>query len=265
VPRKVFVAGEILTAADVNANLMDQAVQVFDDASARDAAIPSPTEGMIAYLKDTDSLVTYGTAWAPAVNTATLQDASVTTGKIAGSAITEALIADDAVTLAKLGSDVALGKILQVVQTVKTNTFTTSSTSFTDVTGLTASITPTSTSSKILIMTQLSIAISNNVHYATIRLAGGNSGDFVGDAAGNRIRAITGGALNNIGDSGQITLPFNYVDSPATTSSVTYSIQVRTRTVFSSDTIFVNRTKGNVDNDNEPRGASSLILMEVAG
>jgi hypothetical protein len=53
-PRKVFVAGEILTAADVNTNLMDQAVMVFDDSAARGSAIPSPIEGMVTYLKDTD-------------------------------------------------------------------------------------------------------------------------------------------------------------------------------------------------------------------
>jgi hypothetical protein len=55
-PRKVFVANEILTAADVNTNLMDQAVMVFDDAAARTTAIPSPIEGMVTYLKDTDQL-----------------------------------------------------------------------------------------------------------------------------------------------------------------------------------------------------------------
>jgi hypothetical protein len=65
VPRKVFVAGEILTAADVNANLMDQAVMVFDDAAARTAAIPSPIEGMVTYLKDTDALEVFdGSAYA---------------------------------------------------------------------------------------------------------------------------------------------------------------------------------------------------------
>ena len=65
-PRKVFVAGEILTAADVNTNLMDQAVMVFDDAAARTAAIPSPIEGMVTYLKDDDSLTKFnGSAFVP--------------------------------------------------------------------------------------------------------------------------------------------------------------------------------------------------------
>jgi hypothetical protein len=63
-PRKVFTAGEVLTAADVNSNLMDQAVMTFADAAARTSAIASPTEGMITYLNSTDTLQFWsGTAW----------------------------------------------------------------------------------------------------------------------------------------------------------------------------------------------------------
>jgi hypothetical protein len=40
-PRQVFTAGEILTAADMN-DLSDQTVMVFDDSAARGSAIPSP-------------------------------------------------------------------------------------------------------------------------------------------------------------------------------------------------------------------------------
>jgi hypothetical protein len=65
-PRKVFVAGEILTAADVNTNLMDQAVQVFDSSAARGSAIPSPTEGMVTYLSDSNLVEAYtGAAFKP--------------------------------------------------------------------------------------------------------------------------------------------------------------------------------------------------------
>jgi hypothetical protein len=63
VPRKVFVAGEILTAADVNTNLMDQAVMSFAGTAARGSAIPSPVEGMVSYLSDVDRLQVYTTAW----------------------------------------------------------------------------------------------------------------------------------------------------------------------------------------------------------
>jgi hypothetical protein len=57
--RQVFTAGEVLTAADVNGYLMDQAVMVFANATARTAAIAAPTEGMVTYLSDTDALEYY--------------------------------------------------------------------------------------------------------------------------------------------------------------------------------------------------------------
>ena len=60
---KTFVTGEVLTASDTNGYLM-QGVLVFASAVARDAAITAPTEGMYAYLKDTDVTYYYsGSAW----------------------------------------------------------------------------------------------------------------------------------------------------------------------------------------------------------
>jgi len=63
---KVFAAGEVLTAANVNGYLMEQSVMVFDDSAARGSAIGTPTEGMVVYLKDTDAMEFYsGSAWTP--------------------------------------------------------------------------------------------------------------------------------------------------------------------------------------------------------
>lgn len=60
---KTFAPG-VLTASDINTFMMRQMVTVFDDAAARDTAIPARNEGMIAYLKDTNELFFYdGTAW----------------------------------------------------------------------------------------------------------------------------------------------------------------------------------------------------------
>ena len=61
---KTFASGDVLTASDVNTFIMEQQIAVFADSTARDAAITSPTEGMFAYLKDTDGLVYYdGSSW----------------------------------------------------------------------------------------------------------------------------------------------------------------------------------------------------------
>lgn len=61
--RKVFSAGEILTAADLQGYAVDQSVMVFADSAARGSAIPSPSEGMVTYLEDSDKLFLYTTAW----------------------------------------------------------------------------------------------------------------------------------------------------------------------------------------------------------
>jgi hypothetical protein len=117
--RKVFVAGEILQAAELQGYAVDQSVMVFDDATARTAAIPSPTEGMVTYRKDENSVEVFdGSTFGP------------------------------------------IGKILQVVSTTKTDVFTTSSGSFTDITGLSVSITPSSTSSKVLILGAFTVQLS---------------------------------------------------------------------------------------------------------
>jgi hypothetical protein len=66
--RKTFTAGEVLTAANVQGYLMDQTVMVFADDTARDTAIPSPTDGMFVYTQDVNSLFFYNgsaSAWTP--------------------------------------------------------------------------------------------------------------------------------------------------------------------------------------------------------
>ena len=67
--RKTFVGGDILLASEINTFLQDQAVMVFDDAADRTTAIPSPSEGMVTYLKDVNSLQQWtGAAWVSVVS-----------------------------------------------------------------------------------------------------------------------------------------------------------------------------------------------------
>ena len=222
-PRKVFVAGEILTAADVNTNLMDQAVMVFDDAAARTAAIPSPTEGMVTYLKDTDSVDKFdGTNFVP------------------------------------VGIAPA---ILQVVQAVKTDTFSSASTSFTEITGLTASITPSATSSKILVVTSLSTTNSTANNGSQYRIQRGATDILLGDAASNRTRTSFGNVAVQSNHDIRL-MSMSYLDSPNTTSSTTYSIEMR---MVSASAGYVNRSGSDSDSADFARAASTLTLMEVAG
>jgi hypothetical protein len=65
--RKVFTAGEVLAAADVNSFLMDQTVMSFAGTAARGSAIPTPVEGMYTHLEDTDRLEFWNnSAWTTA-------------------------------------------------------------------------------------------------------------------------------------------------------------------------------------------------------
>jgi hypothetical protein len=77
---KTFASAEVLTAANVNDYLMEQAVMTFATATARDAAlVTAKVEGMVAYLEDTDRLTVYdGAEWTPPKNTAWGVDDTVT-------------------------------------------------------------------------------------------------------------------------------------------------------------------------------------------
>jgi hypothetical protein len=100
--RKVFSAGEVLAAADVNGYLMDQAVMVFVDSDARASAIPSPSQGMLSYLTDTGEVQAYGTAWA---------GLETTVSSLNASAIINTLTASTATSYDILDTD--QGKVLQ--------------------------------------------------------------------------------------------------------------------------------------------------------
>ena len=78
--RKVFTAGEVLAAADVNSFLMDQTVMSFAGTAARGSAIPSPVTGMTTYLEDTKDLTIYdGSSYSSPFGLTLLSNQSFTT------------------------------------------------------------------------------------------------------------------------------------------------------------------------------------------
>jgi len=224
-PRKVFVANEILTAGAVNTNLMDQAVMVFADAAARTAALGSPSEGMVTYLEDTDSLELYTTVWGPV-----------------SPAITRA--------------DLPAGSVLQVVSTTLTGTLTTSSRTFTDLTGFSLSITPSAETSKILVMLAITGTGTNVVGSADtgVALLRGSTQIAMGVGGDHQFTALL--SNREFGDASHtLNVAVNHLDAPSTTSVVTYKLQGRA----SAGTLHINRT---IDGTNS---VSTITLMEVAG
>ena len=147
---------------------------------------------------------------------------------------------------------------LQVVTANKTDTFSTSSTSFTDITSLSVSITPSSASSKILIMAYISAQGTPGATVTQHRLVRGATAIAVGDAASSRTQA-SAGLYSSVSDTTQqATIVF--LDSPATTSSTTYKCQMR----VNGSTGYVNRTSSDTDNTNNARTISTITVMEIA-
>ena len=141
---------------------------------------------------------------------------SVTTIPTAG-------IADDAVTAAKV---TGLGKVAQVVSTTKTDDFSTSSTSVTDVTGLSVSITPTSTSSKVLILVDGSVSESSTTAEGAMKLFR-DSTEICKGTNGSASNIGFDNMRRNSGSDESKKFAMNFLDSPSSTSSVTYKISVK--------------------------------------
>ena len=81
---KTFTTGEVLTAGDVNGYLM-QGINVFTNATARDAAITAPAEGQFAFTKDNNSLWYYdGAAWVASGATGDIEGVTAGTGLSGG-------------------------------------------------------------------------------------------------------------------------------------------------------------------------------------
>jgi len=150
-----------------------------------------------------------------------------------------------------------------VVQTVKSDVFTSTSGSFTNVTGLSVTITPSSNTSRILVIGQISAGRGTQG-----RLTGGNSSGFIGDSAGSRTRAtFTGPATSTVGENprGNPTYSLVFLDSPATASAVTYQIQVRFENTGSGDPgAQINRRTTDTNDALTTRNVSSLVAIEVA-
>ena len=172
------------------------------------------------------------------------------------------------ITVASGSKLVQAGAILQVVSTTKTDTFTTSSTSFVDLTGLSLTLTPSSDVSKILLFVNVQGVSGVNTGDITssIKLLRGSTDIAIGDAAGSRTRSFAGfGLPEGYNRNEQLfyttTAGINFLDSPATTSSTTYKLQVRA----SGATLFINRSGQDDDNANYNRMVSTITAMEVAG
>jgi hypothetical protein len=187
----------------------------------------------------------------PAIAGSTVLDLPATSGTILTSA--SAISASSITTGTLPKAQLPTGTVLQVVQTVKTDTFTTTSTTPVDLTGLGVNITPTSASNKILIMGVIS---GNNTATGFFQRYLRNS-TVIGVSTGDT-PAVANGLIYNPGGSTQVSTSFIFLDSPATTSSITYKSQIWSA---GGSTTYINIAPNGAGNGG---GICTITVMEIA-
>ena len=224
--KKTFVAGEILTAADVNSFLMDQSVQVYDDATARDTALPSPLQGQLVYLKDQDTVQKFdGSNFLPVGGLVEVKSALFT--GIQSASVT----AGDNVSVTNLS-------ITHAMQNA---------------------------SNKLIITAYMGVAASSSgVSDVGIAVADGTTLIGIGNASLSRTRVGAGGRAQGTAGTNVVTMPsVTFVYQPGTTASKTYTVRA-INISNATRTLFINRSELDTDAQFNSRAASSLVIQEVA-
>ena len=154
------------------------------------------------------------------------------------------------------------GGIIQVKMGTFTDRFTTNSSTMVD-TGLSGSITPTRADSKILVNVSLgSFANGTGLKRAFMNIVRDSTNVIVGDAdTGHEVTAAVNTRASGYASGTQIPLSFMVLDSPATTSSVTYKVQA-SRGSDSGD-VYLNYAE--VGDSYSGNTASTIVVMEVSG
>ena len=176
-------------------------------------------------------------------------------GPISGE--TEVRLADGATAVGFGG-----GKVLQVVQTVKTDIFSTIAnghTIWTDITGFSLSITPSSTSSKILLMGDVQGSASVYSQICAFRFNRDGTGIGLGDAMTGFDPATAGHIRAEKDANGSFRVPMIYMDSPSSTSAITYKIQGQVE----MGGFYINRTADMKVSFFSTTSISSITAMEI--
>tara|TARA_R110000751_G_scaffold196339_1_gene301576 strand:+ start:126 stop:827 length:702 start_codon:yes stop_codon:yes gene_type:complete len=157
----------------------------------------------------------------------------------------------------------ASGKVLQVVTVHKTDVFSTTSTTIADVTGLTVSIAPASTSSKVLVLYSVTCGSATGGAYGgIIKLLRGSTVINQGDAANSNSRAA-GGMYTDSYNYQTFVIAGCFLDSPSTTDSTAYKFQAFTANAGTA--FYINRPGYAGSAVAIGRFPSTITLLEIAG
>lgn len=156
------------------------------------------------------------------------------------------------------------GSVLQIISTIKQDTFSMSGGSFVAITGLSASITPASASNKVLVQISIGRVGPNTGTGATVAFQILRNSTVVGAGtpAGSQIATSFVSSSGTNGNYVSGGFAFQFLDSPSTTSSTTYSVQILGE---SSVTVYINRsyTGGTSSATYDSLSASTITVMEI--
>ena len=164
--------------------------------------------------------------------------------------------------------NLTLGKtgILQVVQAAKTDTASTTSGTYVTISGLSVNITPSSSSNKILVIADVKAGNDGGNGYY-LQIVRDSTAIYVGDAASGKQQCVQqtyGGGDTGEGKYGMAKMGGTFLDSPNTTSQITYAVQFLRLGGNSPTTLYVNRVGSETAGEYVGRAASSITAIEVA-
>jgi hypothetical protein len=280
---RLFTAGSVLTASQVNTYLMDQTIGRFADSAARDASFgglgePSLSEGRVCYLDSDNKLYLYdGSSWVEIgaqiddleVTTAKINDLAVTTGKIADSAVTSAKIADGtivnadvnasaAVALSKLATGTVGSIVVHNASGVPTATAVTG-----DVTITSGGVTAIATGVIVDADVNASAAIVDT-KLATIATAGKVSNSATTAASANTASAIVARDASGNFIAGKATLATADVTTVVETASIVASASTGTINIeFSTNPTVYYTSNATANWTLNVRGTSGVTLNDT--
>lgn len=150
--------------------------------------------------------------------------------------------------------------VIQVKQSVKTDAFSTTSQTYVDVTDLAVSITPSSASNLILVTYDVNASIPGDVMHGYITLVRDSTEIFKADTDGLKRSATS---VINVATQQQYTYSATFLDSPSTTSAITYKIQALSS---NGNALYINRSaRDNNALAYDGRSVSSITVMEIQG
>ena len=155
------------------------------------------------------------------------------------------------------------GGVLQVKSASLTTPQTISSSSHVDITGCSVTITPSSSSNKILVLTSVAFGIPQGSHGGFRVVRDGNPIDG-GTSVGSRNEAIGFFYGYNHNEYDMEKYGSNFLDAPGDTSAHTYKLQGMTA-LNTNYTLYINRQANDTNNAERGRGATTITVMEIAG